>query len=110
MRAPGRIEFHKGLGCEREARCSHLVAGHGEQESAEGDGLKKTPFGRSAPLTLRERLPDEVADRHTGADSNGGSVHGSNLLKVLCSLRHYYRRDYQFLAILITLPIWHILA
>src|SRR3989338_6881593 len=82
VRAPGRIKFHKGLGCEREARCSHLVAGHGEQESAEGDGLKKTPFGRSAPLTLRERLPDEVADRQTGADSDGGSVHGSNLLKV----------------------------
>ena len=84
--------------------------GRGEQKGADGAGLKKTPFDRRVPLTLRERLPDEVADRHTGADSNGGSVHGSNRLKVLCSLRHYYRRDYQFLAILITLPIWHILA
>ena len=82
VRAPGRIEFHKGLECEREACCSRLVAGRGEQKDAEGDGLKKTPFGRRAPLTLRERLPDEVADRQTGADSDGGSVHGSNLLKV----------------------------
>ena len=84
VRAPGRIEFHRGLECEREACCSRLVAGRGEQKGAEGDGLIKTPFGRRAPLTLSERLPDEVADRQTGADvdSDGGFVHGSNLLKV----------------------------
>jgi len=58
------------------------VAGRGEQEDAEGDGLKTTLFGRRAPLTLCERLPDEVADRQTGADSDGDYVHGSNLLKV----------------------------
>ena len=90
VRAPSRIEFRKGLG--REACCSRLVAGRGEQEGAEGGGLKKTPFDRRAPLTLRERLPDEVTDHQTGTDSDGGSVHGFNLLKVQFSTAILPRR------------------
>ena len=82
MRTPSRIEFHKGLGGEREACCPRLVSARDEHEDAEGDGLKKTLFGRRAPLTPRESLTDEVADRQTGADNDDGSVHGSNLLKV----------------------------
>ena len=61
------------------------MAGRGEQKGAEGDGLKEASFGRLVPLTLSESLPDEIADRQTGANYDGGSIHGYALLKELFS-------------------------
>ena len=73
VRAPSRIEFRKGLGCE--ACCPRLVDGHGNQVGTEDNRLEETSFGCHDPIAFRERLPDEVADHETDKNTNCCSVH-----------------------------------
>jgi len=66
--------FYKRLG--HEIWWLFLAARHNEQKGTERNGLKKASFHRLVPLTLFERLPDEVGKHETDEDNEGSYVHG----------------------------------
>ena len=90
-RAPSRIEFCKGLGCETSASARLLGDRRVSREQSGKDGnrdeLKPALLDCDTPLLARECLPDEVADREAGStrDSSAENVFHCCLLKVLFS-------------------------
>ena len=106
-KAPSRFLVRKGLewgdstrlGTSRRLSAEEVISAPENQEQADA---RHDAIEHLVAVVLPETASDQVADDETCA--HRGEIH-LQPPKVLCSLRHYYRRDYQFLAILITLPI-----